>query len=164
MSVNREYTTYLALGNGVEEKVVQLLTPLLADTIFLQNLYKHYQWHVEGDDHYQYSPLFQKHAAEQLPIIDLLARRIRILGANAPAMPADVVSRKTLEEPSDPGHDDESMIRNMCILHEKCIKNLRATIDKVHKLGDAGTTDMLVRDVLHLHELQVLTVRSSLDL
>lgn len=163
MSVNRVYTTYLALGNGVEEKVVQSLIPVLADTIFVRSLYKKYQWHVEGDDFYQYSPLFEKHAAEQLPLIDLIAKRIRTLGANAPAMPADVTANKTLDEPSDPGHDDEAMIRNMCTVHEGFIKNLRQVIDKANKLGDFGTSDMLVRDVLRQHELQLLVVRSSLD-
>lgn len=163
MSVNRVYTTYLALGNGVEEKIVKLLIPILSDTVFIQSLYKKYQWHVEGDDYYQYSPLFEKHAAGQLPMVDMIARRIRTLGSNATAMPADVVANKTLSEPSDPGHDDEAMIRNMCTVHEAFLKNLRVAISESSKLNDPGTYDMLVRDVLRLHESQLLVVRSSLD-
>lgn len=156
-------STYLGLGPGVAGQSVELLIPTLADTIFVYSLYKKYHWHVEGDDFYQYHLLFDKHAEEQLPLIDLIAERIRTLGAVAPGMPADVVAHKTLEEPSDAGNDDENMIQNLCKVHEAFISKLRQTIDKTAKLNDTGTNDMLVSQALRLHELQLWFVRSSLD-
>jgi len=164
MAINKSITsTFLSLGTGVEPKVAQLLIPILADTIFIHSLYKKYHWNLEGDDFYQYHLLFDKHANEQFPLIDLIAERIRTLGVAVPAMPADVVAHKTLEEPSDAGTDDEDMIENLCKVHEKFIINLRQAIDKTDKLKDAGTNDMLVSQVLRLNELQLWFVRSSLD-
>jgi starvation-inducible DNA-binding protein len=164
MAVNKTNTsTFLSLGAGVEPKVSQLLAPILADTIFICSLYKKYSWHVEGDDFYQYRSLFAKHAKEQLPLIDVLAERIRTIDGVAPLMPAEVEKSKTLQEPANPEGDDEDMIENMCKIHEKFIKNLRLAIEKSAQLGDVGTSDLLVRNVLSLHETQLWVVRSSLD-
>lgn len=159
----QDETTYLALQNGVEDQVAQLLVPILADSIYIQNLYKKYHWHVEGEDFYQYHLLFDKHAGEQIPIIDLIAERIRTLGGKAPGMPAEVVSNKTLEEPSEPGRDAQAMVRNLCAVHEAFMRSVRPAIDKTAKLNDVGTNDMLVSDVLRLHELQLWFIRSSIS-
>lgn len=164
MAVDKNTTnSYLGLGVGVESKAAQLLMPILADTIFIYSLYKKYHWNVEGDDFFQYHTLFGKHADEQFPMIDLIAERIRTLGVMVAAMPADVAAHKTLGEPSDAGNDDEDMIENLCKIHEMFIKNLRKAIDQTAKLHDEGTNDMLVSQVLRLHEMQLWVVRSSLD-
>ena len=92
-----------------------------------------------------------------------LAERIRTLGGKAPGLPDEVVKNKTIDEPSDAGKDPEAMIGNMCIVHEEFLQNLRPTIDKTEKLRDMGTNDMLVSDVLRLHEMQLWFMRSSLD-
>jgi starvation-inducible DNA-binding protein len=154
--------THLAMEENIANQSARLLVPILADTIFTQSLYKKYHWHVEGKDFYQYHLLFDKHAIEQIPLVDLIAERIRTLGSKAPGMPADVIGNKTLEEPPDPGYDPKAMAKNLCIIHQRFMRNLRVAIDKTNDLGDAGTNDMLVSDVLRLHELQLWFVRSSL--
>jgi starvation-inducible DNA-binding protein len=156
-------STLLNLGAGVEEQVSKILAPMLADTIFVYLLYKKYQLHVEGDDFYQYSRLFAQHAAEQLPLVDVLGVRIRILGASAPIMPFDVDSVKSIDEPADPQEDDEDMIDNLCTVHDHFISNIRQAIEKTAKLKDAGTQDLLVSQILRIHEQQLWAVRSSLD-
>ena len=155
--------THLAFKAGVEDQAAQMLIPILADTIFIYHLYKKYHWHVAGKDFYQYHLLFDKHAGEQLPLVDLIAERIRTLGTTAPAMPANVENYKTLDEPSDARQDPQAMLRNLGAVHEKFIKNLRQAIDKADDLDDEATEDILVSDVLRLHELQVWFIRSSLE-
>lgn len=164
MSPDRQDSqTHLALEESVASQSAGLLVPILADTIFMQNLYKKYHWHIEGEDFYQYHLLFDKHAGEQVPLIDLVAERIRTLGSKAPGMPADVIGNKTLEEPPDPGNDAAAMAKNLCIMHQRFIKNLRVAIEKTAELGDAGSNDLLVSDVLRRQELQLWFVRSSLS-
>ncbi|HEY2004106.1 MAG TPA: DNA starvation/stationary phase protection protein [Candidatus Saccharimonadia bacterium] len=154
--------THLAIEESIATQTAGLLVPILADTIFIQNLYKKYHWHVEGSDFYEYHLLFDKHATEQIPLIDLIAERIRTLGSKAPGMPADVIGNKTLEEPPDPHHEPRAMAKNLCIVHQRFIKNLRVAIDKTGELGDMGTNDMLISDVLRRHEFQLWFVRSTL--
>ena len=158
----QDQQTHLALEESIATQSASLLVPILADTIFIQALYKKYHWHVEGTDFYEYHLLFDKHAGELIPLVDLVAERIRTLGAKAPGMPADVIGNKTLEEPPDPGNDAHAMAKNLCIVHQRFIKNLRVAIDKTNELGDAGSNDMLTSDVLRRHELQLWFVRSSL--
>jgi DNA-binding ferritin-like protein len=164
MTDNRQRnSTLLSLGAGVEARVAKLLSGLLADAVFMYSLYKKYQWHVEGDDYLQYSQLFAMHAQEQLNVIEALGTRIRMLGEQAPVLPAEVTAAMTLKEPSDPKGEDEDMIENLCTVHEKYVMNLRQVIDKTVTAKDFGTYDLLVSRVLRVNENQLLIVRSSLD-
>lgn len=162
MAISRQDdTTFLHLDNSTEQTNCGLLTPLLANELFMYSLYKKYHWHVEGEDFYQYHLLFDKHADEHLPLADLLAERIRTLGGKAPGMPGDVVHNATIAEPTDPGSDGRKMIQNLCQVHEQAIAKLRDAANKTEENKDAGTNDIVVSDVLRLHELQLWFIRSS---
>ena len=67
------------------------------DTITLYNMYKKHHWQVAGHTFYQLHLLFDKHAAEQLELVDLLAERVQLLGGVAIGMPADVAERSKIE-------------------------------------------------------------------
>ncbi|MGH2513817.1 MAG: Dps family protein, partial [Candidatus Limnocylindrales bacterium] len=56
------------------------LNVILADTMILYALYKKHHWLVAGPTFYQLHLLFDKHAAEQLELIDLIAERVQSLG------------------------------------------------------------------------------------
>jgi starvation-inducible DNA-binding protein len=154
--------TFLSLNNEALATSITELTPLLADTLFLYNLYKKYHWHVTGEDFYQYHLLFDKHADEQLPIADSIAERIRTLGGNAPGMPSDVDKNKTADEPNDAGNNGQKMIQNLCKVHEAIISRTREAVEKTTDAGDEGTADLLVSELLRVHELQLWFIRSSL--
>jgi starvation-inducible DNA-binding protein len=53
------------------------LNEILADSMVLYALYKKHHWLVAGPTFYQLHLLFDKHAAEQVEIIDQLAERVR---------------------------------------------------------------------------------------
>lgn len=154
--------TFLSLDQDTLATSVAHLTPLLADTLFMYNLYKKYHWHVEGEDFYQYHLLFDKHANEQLPIADSIAERIRTLGGKAAGMPTEVDANKTTSEPAQPGNDGQKMIRNLCEIHEAIIGRTRQAIKKIEDAGDEGTADLLVSELLRVHELQLWFIRSSM--
>lgn len=159
----RNSQLFLALDKSIADKSSALLVPILADTIFLHHLYKKYHWHVAGPTFYQYHLLFDKHAAEQLPIIDALAERLRTLGSIAPGMPDDVMRNKTIDEPPSPGSRPERMVVNLCDVHATIMSTVREAIKTTEAAGDAGTADLLTSEVLRAHELQLWFIRSSLD-
>lgn len=154
--------TYLALPDVTLQKSSDLLQIILANTLFMQSLYKKYHWHVTGEDFYQYHLLFDKHAGEQTPIIDTIGERLRTLGCPAMGMPKDVVTNKSITEPTDAGDDPSKMVNNLVKCHEQYINQLRAAIDITEKNNDAGTNDILVSDVLRMHELELWFIRSCL--
>jgi starvation-inducible DNA-binding protein len=145
--------------SGVENS----LKEVLANTIFMFNLYKKYHWQVRGRDFYQYHLLFDKHAKEQLPIIDAVAERLRTLGFIAPGMPTDVVKNKTIEESKLSEFTPLILCESLLKVHDAYLSHLRSTIENADEVDDEGTEDLLVSDVLRVHELQVWFIRSSVE-
>lgn len=139
------------------------LKAVLANTIFMFQLYKKYHWHVRGRDFYQYHLLFDKHAEQQLPIIDKVAERLRTLGYEAPGMPDAVLSNKTVEEPKVKEFTPIMLCESLLKAHESYLDHLRGVIDTADDADDEGTEDLLVSDVLRVHELQVWFIRSSME-
>jgi starvation-inducible DNA-binding protein len=154
-------TTYLGLSDDARAKSIAALQPILANAIFMQQLYKKYHWHVEGEDFYELHLLFDKHADEQLPLIDAIGERIRTLGGRAAGLPADVLKNATLTEPSDAEHNGHQMIKNLLKVHHDDILVLRQAVKTTAENNDDGTNDLLVSEVLRTHELQTWFIRSS---
>jgi starvation-inducible DNA-binding protein len=155
--------TYLAMNDAVLQKSTVLLQEILVNSLFMYQLYKKYHWHVTGNDFYQYHILFDKHAGEQLPIIDLVAERLRNIGSNAPGMPEDVMHNTTLHEPTLADNEPLSKVKNLLIVHESFMKILRSAVEVCKKNNDEGTSDLLVSDILRVHELEVWFLRSCLN-
>ena len=62
-----------ALSAGTRIESAQLLNRVLADTTILHAIYKKHHWLVAGPTPYQLHLMFDKHAGEQLELVDLLA-------------------------------------------------------------------------------------------
>jgi len=112
----------------------QRLNQILADTQILYALYKKHHWLVRGATFYQLHLLLDKHAKEQLDLVDLLAERIQTLGGVAEAVPA-ILSR-------------------LLEAHALILTNAHEAAARVAALGDDGTNDLLVSDVIRNGELQ----------
>ena len=138
----------------------QLLNVILADTMILYALYKKHHWLVSGPTFYQLHLLFDKHADEQLELIDLLAERVQSLGGIAVGDPRHAAELTTIERPPNGAEDVPAMIHRLLDAHETILEKVRDGIDKTEKLGDWGSNDILMSDVLRRHELQVWFVSS----
>lgn len=155
-------TNYLALNADAVKKNARNLQVILANTIYIYQLYKKYHWHVTGYDFYQYHLLFDKHAGEQPPLIDAIAERMRTLGLDVAALPMDVANDTSLSEKEEVGHDPQAMVRNLLTAHEDYLKLLREAVEVTDETGDDGTNDLLVSEVMRVHELETWFIRSSL--
>jgi starvation-inducible DNA-binding protein len=133
----------------------QILNEILADTMILYALYKKHHWLVAGPTFYQLHLLFDKHAEEQLEIVDLLAERVQSLGGIAVGDPRHAAELTTIDRPPNGAEDVPAMIHRLLDAHETVIEKVREGIEKTEKSGDWGSNDLLMSDVLRRHELQV---------
>lgn len=131
------------------------LNQILVDTITLYNMYKKHHWQVAGHTFYQLHLLFDKHADEQLELVDLLAERVQLLGGVAIGMPADVAERTKIERAPLGVEEVPVMIDRLLEAHELILIEARELAEKANDSGDSGTNDLLVSDVVRTNELQV---------
>ena len=131
------------------------LNQLLADTITLRDLYKKSHWQVAGPTFYQLHLLFDKHFAEQAELVDTIAERIQLLGGVSLAMAADVAETTQIERPPRGREEPPVQISRLLDAHQIIIRDCRKIAQLATELGDEGTNDLAISDVLRTNELQV---------
>ena len=89
--------------------------------MILYALYKKHHWHVAGPTFYQLHLLFDKHAEEQLELVDLLAERVQSLGGIAVGDPRHAAELTTIERAPDGAEDVPRMITRLLQAHETII-------------------------------------------
>ncbi len=152
----------IALSHDARMESCQLLNHILADSIILYNLYKKHHWLVRGPTFFQLHLLLDKHADEQLKLIDLLAERVQTLGGVAIADPRHVAEVTTISRPPNGVEEVAAMLSRLLEAHEIIIEKVREAIKKTAQNGDDGTNDLLMGDVLRTNELQVWFVAEHL--
>ncbi len=145
----------LELDEAVRLEMTEQLNLLLADTMTLRDLYKKSHWQVAGPTFYQLHLLFDKHYEEQAEVVDTIAERIQLLGGISVAMAADVAETTRIERPPRGREEVPVQISRLLDAHQIILRNCRELAERSDELGDAGTNDMVVSDVLRLNELQV---------
>src|SRR5271169_3766699 len=145
----------IALAADTRRESVNNLNQLLADTITLRDLYKKHHWQVSGPTFYQLHLLFDNHFGEQVELVDELAERIQALGGLSYAMAADVAEATTIPRPPKGREEPPVQISRLLTAHEIILQGARASARKAAELGDEGTNDLLVSDVVRTNELQV---------
>ncbi|HEY8114216.1 MAG TPA: DNA starvation/stationary phase protection protein [Actinomycetes bacterium] len=152
----------IALGHDVRAQSCQALNRILADSQILYGLYKKHHWLMRGLTFYQLHLLLDKHAEEQLAIIDLIAERVQTLGGVAVGDPRHVAEITTVPRPPNGVEEVAAMLSRLLEAHEIVIAKVRDAIDGTARSGDAGTNDLLTSEVLRRHELQVWFVAEHL--
>jgi starvation-inducible DNA-binding protein len=145
----------IALAKNARSESCRLLNEILADSMVLYALYKKHHWLVAGPTFYQLHLLFDKHAEEQIEIIDLLAERVQTLGGVAVGDPRHAAELTTIPRPPDGTEEVAAMIHRTLDAHETVIEKVRDAIEATEKSADWGSNDILMSDVLRRHELQV---------
>jgi starvation-inducible DNA-binding protein len=145
----------IALSAEARGASAQVLNEILADTTILYAMYKKHHWLVSGPTFYQLHLLFDKHAAEQLELVDELAERVQMLGGIAVGDPRQAAELTTIPRPPDGAEPVPVMIDRLLEAHEIVIEKVRAGIKVTEENEDWGTNDLLMGDVLRRHELQV---------
>ncbi|MGA7081133.1 MAG: DNA starvation/stationary phase protection protein [Terriglobales bacterium] len=145
----------LQLEEPVRLEMTEQLNQMLADTITLRDLYKKSHWQVSGATFYQLHLLFDKHYGEQNELVDTIAERIQLLGGISIAMAADVAESTRIPRPPKGREEVPVQLSRLLDAHEIIITHCRELAERSTKIGDAGTNDLVVSDVLRTNELQV---------
>jgi len=145
---------HLELEEPVRLEMTEKLNQLLANSMTLRDLYKKAHWQVAGPTFYQLHLLYDKHFGEQVEIVDTIAERIQLLGGLAIAMAADVAETTQIERPPRGREEVPVVISRLLDAHQVIIRQCREIADRADKLGDHGTNDMAVSDVLRSNELE----------
>ena len=145
----------IALDNTARSESCELLNQVLADTIILYHLYKKHHWLMRGHTFYQLHLLLDKHAGEQIELIDTIGERVQTLGGVAIADPRHVAEVTKIERPPNGVEEVPVMLSRLLETHEVIIIEVRDAIKKTANNDDEGSNDLLVSQVLRTHELQV---------
>ncbi|GJF21634.1 Dps family protein [Streptomyces sp. HO565] len=132
----------------------QRLNKVLADTQILYGLYKKHHWLLRGATFYQLHLLLDKHAGEQLALVDTLAERVQTLGGVAVGDPRHVAEITSIPRPPDGVEEVPAMLSRLLQAHETILTQAHDAAARAAELGDDGTNDLLVSQVIRTGELQ----------
>jgi len=145
----------IALDETACESSINNLNQILADTMTLRDMYKKHHWQVAGATFYQLHLLFDKHHGEQDELVDTIAERIQLLGGVSIAMAADVAETTIIPRLPRGREEVPVQISRLLEAHEFILKEARTMAREASEVGDDGTNDLLVSDVIRGNELQV---------
>jgi starvation-inducible DNA-binding protein len=137
-------TMPLQLEEAVRLEMTEQLNQLLADTITLRDLYKKSHWQVSGATFYQLHLLFDKHYGEQNEIVGISI-----------AMAHDVAELTRIPRPPKGREEVPVQLSRLLDAHQIILSHCHELAERADKLGDDGTNDLVVSDVLRPGELQV---------
>ena len=144
------------VGLSAEARVYscQRLNRILADSQILYAQYKKHHWLMRGPTFYALHLLLDKHAAEQLVIIDSLAERVQSLGGVAVGDPRHVAEITRIPRSPDGVEEVPAMLSRLLETHEEILIDAHDAAARVGEQGDDGTNDLLVSEVIRTGELQ----------
>ncbi|HEX8997678.1 MAG TPA: DNA starvation/stationary phase protection protein [Ktedonobacterales bacterium] len=145
----------IGLSAEVRYETATTLNQVLVDTLMLYHLYKKAHWQVAGHTFYQLHLLFDKHAGEQLELVDLIAERVQLLGGIATGMPHDIVEQTNIQQAPQGAEEIPLVIDRLLQAHERILMECRGLAREAEDRGDFGTNDLLVSNVIRTNELQV---------
>src|SRR6266571_7912540 len=149
------YALPLELEEPVRLEMTEQLNQLLADTMTLRDLYKKSHWQVAGPTFYQLHLLYDKHHDEQVELVDSIAERIQLLGGVSIAMAPDVAETTQIERAPRGREEVPVQLSRLIDAHQIIIQQSRPLARRAAELGDDGTNDLVVSDVIRSNELQV---------
>ncbi|MFJ6718622.1 Dps family protein [Streptomyces sp. NPDC091259] len=145
----------LGLGHDARMYACQRLNHVLADTQILYSLYKKHHWLVRGATFYSLHLMLDKHAQEQLALVDTLAERVQSLGGVAVADPRHVAELTSVPRPPNGVEKVPVMLSRLLDAHERILIDARDAAARLSAEGDEGSNDLLISQVVRTGEAQV---------
>jgi starvation-inducible DNA-binding protein len=152
----------LTLSEGARKAVVDALNQVLADSIYLREMYKKHAWQVTGATFRQMHKLFGKHFRRQNKIVHLLGDRVQTLGGVAVIVPNDVAQMTKIERPPIDREELPVQLSRLLEAHEVVLRGAHAGVKIGDANGDDGTVELLAEDVLLPNEKQVWRLSAHL--
>jgi len=130
------------------------LNRVLADSQILYALYKKHHWLMRGATFYQLHLLLDKRAGEQVALVDAIAERIQTLGGIAVGDPRHVAEITQIPRAPDGCEEVPAMLSRLLEAHEIILTDAHEAAGRADEMGDDGTNDLLVSQVIRTNELE----------
>ena len=157
--------TDLTIDIGIDETdriaITEGLSRLLADSYTLYLKTHNYHWNVTGPMFQTLHLMFESQYTELALAVDLIAERIRSLGAPAPASYREFARLTAVEEDDDQPNATE-MIRRLVKGQETVARTARSVFPVVEHAHDEPTADLLTQR-MQVHEKTAWMLRSLLS-
>ena len=136
------------------------LSRLLADTYTLSLKTHHYHWNVTGPQFNTLHTMFETQYTELAMAVDVIAERIRALGAWAPGSYSDFAKLSTVKEASGiPAA--EAMVAELAADQAAVVRTARALFPAVEAASDEPTADLLTQR-MQVHEKTAWMLRAMI--
>jgi starvation-inducible DNA-binding protein len=152
----------LGLSSDARLYSCERLNMVLANTQILYALYKKHHWLMRGPTFYQLHLLLDKHADEQIELVDTIAERVQTLGGVAIGDPRHVAEISTIPRPPNGAEEVPAMLSRLLEAHEMILIDAHDAAARAAEMGDDGTNDLLVSDVIRTGELQAWFIAEHL--
>lgn len=144
----------LPVGLSYEARMYscERLNQTLADSQVLYSLYKKHHWLVRGATFYQLHLLLDKQATEQRELVDSIAERVQSLGGVAVGDPRHVAELTVIPRAPDGVEEVPAMLSRLLEAHESILVAARDAAARASELGDEGTNDLFISEVVRTNE------------
>lgn len=150
----------LGIDGKHAKAITEGLSHLLADSYMLYIKTHNYHWNVEGPMFNTLHIMFMEQYTEMWNSLDLIAERIRALGAYAPGTYAQY-SKLTKISESAKVPKALKMVEELLEGHEIVAQTARSIFSAAEKANDEATCDLLTQR-LNVHEKTAWMLRSLL--
>ncbi len=132
----------IGIDKAARKDIVAELRKVLAETYALYGKTHSYHWNVTGPRFHALHTMFEAQYRELWAALDVIAERLRALGAFAPTSTTDMAALATIPLDNDvPGA--EEMIRNLAAGHETVSRSAKSALKVAEAHDDASTADLL---------------------
>lgn len=135
------------------------LAQAVAETFTLYVKTQGYHWNVEGATFHSLHEMFEEQYLELRDAADLIAERMRALGAFAPGSFTEFQALATIKD-HEKASDATDMVRILAEDHETVTRALRPLVDVADEAGDSATADLLTAR-LAAHEKHAWMLRAT---
>lgn len=143
MKVAKQLMTPSDLSEKGRGEIAVAVNPLVADAFALYVKTKSFHWHVYGHDFRDKHLLFDEQAEQIFAMIDVLAERVRKLGAVTVRSVGDINHLKRVKDDAGALLTAEQMVKQLMKDNLEFVKSLREVHEVCSKHGDCATTSIL---------------------
>jgi starvation-inducible DNA-binding protein len=156
----QEAVASISQGNALDDPLVQHLQRQIGNAFLLHSNYKRYHWQTFGPLFRDLHLLFEELASAALGTLDELAERVRMIGPDPVAGPAEVMQVASVK-PTGIGLTMREMVEEADAHLLVVIREMRDAARLADEKDDPGTADLFGRFV-QIHEKHEWWLRDML--
>lgn len=131
------------IGVNAQKDIARALNALLADSFALYLKTRNFHWHVSGPHFRDYHLLFDEQAEQIFASTDILAERVRKLGAATLRSISDITRHQRLADNDEVYVDPQDMLAELRDDNQRVVAAMREAHDLCDEHNDVATASFL---------------------